>query len=191
MKRRKSLISTLVILGAALVGLALMNIGQGSAVDESALAAMQTAAVDTTLAAESPATFQTTALPAIGKMVGALVIVIICIYLAVFLLRRVMGGRYRGKSSTSLLEILESTYVAPKKTISLVRVADKAVLIGITEGTMTVLTELDADQTAIALSGEANVTETETNDRFDELFERAAGRLRRFAPSRPDVFQGN
>jgi len=190
MKRRKSLISTLVILAAALTGLALMNIGQGSAVDESALAAMNMAGADTTLAAVSPAAFNSTALPAIGKMVGALVIVIICIYLAVFLLRRVMGGRYRGKGSTTLLEILESTYVAPKKTISLVRVAEKAVLIGITENNMTVLTELDADQTAVALSGEETVTETD-DQQFDQLFERAACRLRRFVPKKPEMVQEN
>ena len=124
-------------------------------------------------------------------MVGALVLVIICIYLAVFLLRRVMGTRNRGKGSNALLEIIESTYVAPKKTISLVRVADKAVLIGITEGNMTVLTELDADQTAVALSGEQKVTEADPEDQFDKLFERAAGRLRRFVPRKPEVVQEN
>ena len=179
------------ILAAALTGLALMNIGQGAAVDESALTAMDMAVVDTTVAAESPAAFNSTALPAIGKMVGALVLVIICIYLAVFLLRRVMGTRNRGKGSNALLEIIESTYVAPKKTISLVRVADKAVLIGITEGNMTVLTELDADQTAVALSGEQKVTEADPEDQFDKLFERAAGRLRRFVPRKPEVVQEN
>ena len=192
MKRRKSIVSTLVILVAALVGLALMNIGQGAAEDESALSALKASTAEANATADSPSAFNSDALPALGKMAGALVIVIVCIYVAVFLLKRFAGGKYRGQGKGNLLEIIESTYVAPKKTISLVRVADKAVLLGITEGNLSVLTELDADQTAIALSGEAHSeTGQIEEDQFDRLFQRAAGQLRRFAPKKSDPIEFN
>jgi len=183
-KRRSSLISTAVILAVALTGLALVNINQTAAVTESAASAMNPAVTDTTAVAQIPPVFDATALPAIGKMVGALVIVIICIYLAVYLLRRVMGGRSRRKGGSRLLEVLESVYVAPKKTISLVRVADKSILIGITDSSMAVLTELDADQTAVALSVPE---ETTSHENFDRLFARAANRLRRFTPRKAEA----
>jgi len=183
-KNRKPIISTAVILAVALAGLALININQTAAVSQTAASAMSQATTDTTAAAETAPVFETTALPAIGKMVGALVVVIICIYLAVFLLRRVTGGRFRGKGGSRLLEVLESAYVAPKKTISLVRVADKSILIGVTENSMAVLTELDADQTAVALSGSE---ETTTEDNFDRLFVRAFGKLRRLTPRKAEA----
>ena len=96
----------------------------------------------------------------IVKMVSALVIVIFSIYFGVYLLKKFMGRRYGGGSRQKILEVLESTYVGPKKMVSLVRVADKSVLIGVTDQNISVLTELDAARTA-----ELVAEETETLDR--------------------------
>ena len=53
----------------------------------------------------------------------------------------------------------------------------------LTDTRMAVLTELDPDQTALALSGRSQDQE-QPGDRFDTLFAAAAEQLRRFAPKR-------
>jgi len=107
-------------------------------------------------------------------MIGALLIVITCIYLGLYLLKRTTMKRKSGKSG-HLLEVLETSYVAPKKTVALIRVADKAVLVGMTDNGMSALTELDATQTAEIT---ASQTEVEEPDRFAQLLKSVSQRVR-------------
>lgn len=92
-----------------------------------------------------------TAMPSMIRMICALVVVICCIYGGIFLLKRSMGKKYAG-GGNSILEVLETTSVAPKKTISLVKVMDKSVLVGVTENGISMLTELDSEQTEKVLA---------------------------------------
>jgi flagellar protein FliO/FliZ len=123
---------------------------------------------------------------AVIKMVSALVVVVICIYGGIYLLKRMMYGRNRHKSREALLEVIESAHVGPKKTISLVRVADRSVLIGVTENQISVLTELDADETAVIIARESEVEE---NTGFGHVFGVAADKLRRLAVSKNPTAQ--
>ncbi len=95
----------------------------------------------------SPSTpYYGTALPSLLRIFGALLVVIAAIYLGLYALKRLTMRKYNGRSR-HLLEVLETAGIAPKKTVSLIRVADKAVLVGMTDTHITVLTELDRQQT--------------------------------------------
>jgi len=171
-RQKRPYLGVAVILMAAVVGLVMINIGPAEA--DRVVDAQQPAAGAPPTQTPEPA-FTGTALPSLLRLASAMVIVIACIYGAIWLLRRLMGrkGGLRGNSGS--LEVLETACVAPKKTVSLIRVADKAVLVGITESNMSVLTELDPEQTA-ALA--ASRPEPEPDDGFSNVLKAASDKLR-------------
>jgi flagellar biosynthetic protein FliO len=89
---------------------------------------------------------------ALIKLLGALIVVVAGIYGFLLLLRKMMGRKFSGNRNNNLLEVIETTYVAQKKTVSLVRFADRAVLIGIGENNISVLAEMDEEETANILA---------------------------------------
>lgn len=116
-------------------------------------------------------------LPSILKMVSALVVVLFALYGSVYLLKKGMGRKFaRGKAGCAL-EVLESTFVAPRKTVSLVRVADRAVLIGITDHQISVLTELSVEQTAALQSIQ---TESTPSTGFSDILAAATRKVKDF-----------
>ncbi len=148
-QKRGRIIAAAVILCIALIGLFLVTIGRGS--EHYGLYAQQSASPTVTdstaakpiegLVGKGAATIS------ILKMLVALVVVIGCIYLAIYLMKKLMGPKYRGSRKARVLEILETAYIDPKKSLSLVRVADKSVLIGVTDNQISMLTELDPQVT--------------------------------------------
>jgi flagellar biosynthetic protein FliO len=146
---RKRLIAAAVILGVALTGLLIVTAGR--ATEHYGLYASQDAAsqsADSTAARPTEGLVgQSAATVSILKMLAALVVVIVCIYVAIFLMKKLMGPKYRGSRKARVLEILETAYIDPKKSLSLVRVADKSVLIGVTDNQISMLTELDPQVT--------------------------------------------
>jgi flagellar protein FliO/FliZ len=167
-KNRRTWITTGLLLAVAVVGLAVIDISPGGA---------QPSAAEDAAVARVGNDLGTSVLPALIKMASALVVVVICIYGGIYLLKRLMAGKTRRRRGR-LLEVVETTYVAPKKTVSLVRVADKAVLVGVTDSQISMLTELDADQTA-ALAAEPAEAET-AEIPFGKMLHSAADHLKRF-----------
>jgi flagellar biosynthetic protein FliO len=80
---------------------------------------------------------------ALIKLLAALIVVVVGIYGFLLLLRRMMGQKFSGNRKSNLLEVIETTYVAQKKSVSLVKFADRSVLIGVGESGISVLAELD------------------------------------------------
>jgi flagellar biogenesis protein FliO len=119
--------------------------------------------------------FYTSTLPSLARITGALLVVIVCIYAGLYLLKRITMRRYLANGRQHLLEVLATTCVAPKKTISLIRVADKAVLIGMSDSQISFLTELDRDQTAEIIASQSEEKET---DRFAQLLKSVSNRVR-------------
>lgn len=99
---------------------------------------------DTVMSA-MPQTFS--ALPAIGKMIGALVVVLLLMYATFQILKRVSGGKMVGAKGKRSLEVIEATHLAPKKSVALVRVGDRAVMVGVTDHQITLLSELSSEET--------------------------------------------
>ena len=113
--------------------------------------------VPTTPESEKPGLFS-----AVIKMISALALVIALVYGALYLLRRLMGRRLRGSGAKGSLEVLETTYVGQHKAISLVRVGQRSVLVGVTDSQITTLTELDNEETEEILGTSPHVARAES-----------------------------
>jgi flagellar biosynthetic protein FliO len=159
----------------SLAGLSLIKVGDASA--DNALANLGTDRAETTQAGAQPVTTDTESgvYPAVGKMLSALGVVILVAYGALYVLRRMMGKRHGGNGVGSL-EILQTTHVGPHKTISLVRVGQRSVLVGVTDQQISTLTELDEQETEEIVGAEV-VAETK-KDGFATLLSAAADKIK-------------
>ena len=82
---------------------------------------------------------------AMVRGIGALLLIMVLIYGSVWIIRYFMGRKSFGNTTSGRIRVVSTTYVAPKKSVALIQVYDKAVLIGITENSMNMLTELNKD----------------------------------------------
>lgn len=124
------------------------------------------------------------AAPAIGKMIAALLIVLVVMYVAFLLLKRFTGGRMIGGKGKRALQVIEMASLAPKKAVAVVRVADKAVMVGITDHQINLLSELSADETAELLKQKA----VEVNGTaFDDLLATATKKITALRTKRQDA----
>ena len=78
------------------------------------------------------------------KMIASLGVVLALILALLYGLRRLTGQR-PGRGGGNRIQILESHYVGVKKTISLVRVPGKVLVLGITGDRISLLDTLDGD----------------------------------------------
>jgi flagellar protein FliO/FliZ len=85
-----------------------------------------------------------TVLPSMTRIGLSLMVIVIIIYLAVFALRKFSGNSMGGKKGKTV-QIIEQTYLAPKKSVFLLKLADRAVLVGVTDTNINMLTEFDLD----------------------------------------------
>lgn len=84
----------------------------------------------------------TSLVTAIFKVLGSLAVVVGLMLLLFFLLKKY--GFNKGLSATgSLINVVESRMIAPKKYIAVVEIANKCVAVGITDNSMTLLTDVD------------------------------------------------
>lgn len=112
------------------------------------------------------------AMPVI-KLIGALLLVVGAIYGFLYVLKRMMGqGGTRGRGR--MIEVLETSTIAPKKSVALVRYTDKAVLIGVADNAISVLAELNPEETK-GIVTEASVGTSQPG--FKGILESARGRL--------------
>jgi len=178
MSRKRIWTSTIVLLVIAFAGVFMINVDQTSAGSGFTTSVQPDANVSLSTEKNIDEAFGGSVMPAMLKMISALVVVVFCIYVGLYLLKRLTGGRSSGNGSTKILEVLETTYVAPKRTISLVRVADKSVLVGVTDTQISVLTELDADDTTAILAREKETTSV-ANEGFRKLLGSASEKIRK------------
>lgn len=85
-------------------------------------------------------------LSSVLKVVMGLAVVVILIYLTIFLLRfvnknRTMSG-LKIKNGKNLIKVIDSANIAPNKSIQLVSIAGKMIIIGVAEKEINFLTEL-------------------------------------------------
>lgn len=111
-------------------------------------------------------------MPSLARILAALLVIIVVIYLGVFLLRRMSGNRL-GSGRGKTIQVIEQTYLAPKKSVCLLKLADRAVLIGITDAAITLLTELEWD----SLPPEVVKKLAESPAGFSGFLNDAAGKL--------------
>ncbi len=190
----RSRVTVIVVLAAALAGVILLNVGRSG--DQAAVFAQTNQAptpaapTDSLAASATPAyvpmTGKSEAAASLIKMLIALAVVVVCIYVGIFLLKKLMAKRHTGHSGNSLLEVIETAYIDPKKSLSLVRVADKSVLIGVTDNQISVLTELDQQHTESMVQ---QLSRQQSSDGFMSMLKSASDKLRGQGPRR-DQSQG-
>jgi len=182
-KQKRSRLGLIIVLAAALVGVLLIGVGQNN--DHASVWAQTSQTVTPTTPGDSlsqgvsteyqPMTGKSEAAASLIKMLIALAVVIVCIYVGVFLLKKMMVKRRSGRSGSNLLEVIETAYLDPKKSLSMVRVADKSVLIGVTENQISILTELDSERTRAAVQ---QTTQNQTEDGFMTMLKSASDKFR-------------
>jgi len=172
-KQRRLLYTSALIVAMAVMGLFMVSSGDGEA-DQTTQAAPEGAGA--IAAAEASDVFTDGALPTLAKMVGALFVVIVCIYVGIYLMKKTMGGKYGGTNKINALEVLESTPVGPKQSVTLIRVGDKSVLVGITGERMALLTELNPADTAALITSTPADCEP---DAFSKMLSTAAAQMKR------------
>lgn len=84
--------------------------------------------------------------PSVAKVIFVLLGVIVAIYLTLSFLKKVMGRRATSGGRGDVIEVIETCYLAPKQSISLVRIGERGVLLGITEKGINSLIELPAEE---------------------------------------------
>ena len=80
------------------------------------------------------------------RTLGSLVLVSCLIIGVVFLLKRYVFGRNGTGKAESEIKILSTTFLGPKKSIYLVRVLNKVLVLGVSESQMQTLSEFTSDE---------------------------------------------
>jgi flagellar protein FliO/FliZ len=176
--KKRGRLGLVIVLVAALVGVLLIGVGR-TVWAQSTQTASPTTLTDSISQSTSteyqPMAGKSEAATSLIKMLLALAVVVVCIYVAVFLLKKLMANRRGGRSGNSLLEVIETAHLDPKKSLSLVRIADKSVLLGVTENQISVLTELDPERTLAAIQ---QTSQQQSEDGFMTMLKSASDKFR-------------
>jgi flagellar biosynthetic protein FliO len=70
-----------------------------------------------------------------------LIVVLLVMVAAFWILRRIQGNGWKGAHRQ--LQVLETTHLTPRRTIHLIQIGDRKLLIGATDQSISLLTELD------------------------------------------------
>jgi len=111
--------------------------------------------------------------PSLTRIALTLCVVVAIIYLTVFLLKKLSGSRAGGTARGKTVQVIEQTYLAPKKSVCLLKLADRAVLVGITDTNISLLTEFDWESLPSDLVDRAGRSQAG----FPGILNEAAGRL--------------
>ena len=114
------------------------------AVAEETVPPPESQAIGTETEASQMPSLTESVLPSLTRIGLSLCVIVAIIYLTIFLLKKLSGNRIGGKKGTAI-QVVETTYLAPKKSVCLLKLADRAVLVGITDNNINLLTELEWD----------------------------------------------
>jgi len=147
-------------------------LAQDVATDQSAPPPVENQAIESSEKAEQMPSLTESVLPSLTRIAISLCVIVAIIYLTVFLLKKLSGSRAGGKKGTTI-QIIEQPYLAHKKSVCLLKLADRAVLVGTTENSMNLLTELEWD----ALPQETIEKNSRVQAGFPGFLNEAAGKL--------------
>lgn len=167
---RRTAITLSVVLVIALLGVVTIRVDSGEAQRLSTPTTAQTDAATLEQMTSSPSP-----LPSLIKIGAALTVVVICIYVGLWLLKKFMGRKYSGGGQGGHLEVIESMYVAPKTTVSLIRVGERTVLVGVTETGVNMLTEFDEVKSAAFI---APIETSDVPNQFAGLLKTASEKIK-------------
>jgi flagellar biogenesis protein FliO len=85
--------------------------------------------------------------PGFMKITLALMAVIAGIYLTLTLLKKAMGRKVSSGGRGSAIQVIETCYLAPKRSISLVRIGSRGALLSVSDNSIATLLELNPEET--------------------------------------------
>ena len=94
----------------------------------------------------------------IARTAFSLATVVLLIWGAVYLMRRLTGSRSPA-GGRAHIRVLDRAYLAPKKAIYIVQIGSRSLAVGVTDGQMEALMELDHDETTAAYPTRATSTD--------------------------------
>jgi len=132
--------------------------------------------------------------PSFIQLAGALVFVLVLIWGTTWLARRLLKGRW-SPGGGARMQVLERLHLAPKKSVEIVSVGNRVLVLGITESQIGLLTELSPADLAAASAakpgqapglstGRQRALMNEARHRLNELFRTARPAEVETAPSR-------
>jgi len=82
----------------------------------------------------------------VARLVVTLGLVLVVIFVTVWFLRRIMARRWPGSVSTRPIRVLDRVHLAPKRSLDVVAVGERVLLLGVTESGINFLTELSGEE---------------------------------------------
>jgi len=80
------------------------------------------------------------------KTVGSLVIIFVLIFIVVYYFKKFYLGKKGSNLNSGSMDIVGTLYLAPKKTISLVKIGKRVVVLGLTENNISYLSEISLEE---------------------------------------------
>jgi len=109
----------------------------------------------------------------LGRVVLSLVAIVILLYGAAWTLKKLYFSR-SGSGKGTRIEVIGSVAIAPKKSITLVRVLGKVLVLGVAESGITLLAQLEEAAVASELAPEAE-KQAKARGQFSKMFQAALG----------------
>jgi len=110
------------------------------------------------------------------RWVFSLSIVIVLIYVVMYLLKKGWSQKQRPSGTQGSFNIIGHMSIGSKRMLYLVEVADRVLILGVTEAGINTLSEITEQETVMKLKNEALMYET--NSRFVEYLKKAASKAK-------------
>lgn len=180
-QNRRLALFVVLVAGVAITGLFVINVEQVNA-DKTLSELTAGSATEVVTDSEVSVMPEGDVVMALIKMVSALLIVIGMVYGALFLLRRMMGRKNGCNANGDILEVLQTTFVGQNKAISLVKIANRSVLVGVTDHQVTLLSELSAAETEEILA--STQTEKAQQETFAGMLAKSMTKIKQMGLSK-------
>ncbi|MBD3297070.1 MAG: flagellar biosynthetic protein FliO [candidate division Zixibacteria bacterium] len=122
----------------------------------------------------------------VGRLAIALIVVVVLIWGTLWVAKRVMSGRLMGHSD-SPVRILERCHLAPKRSVDVVSIGNRVLVLGVTEHNIGLLTELQpGDLPASSAFADALNQKQTTDTRYRDALSQARQKLNELFQSARD-----
>jgi flagellar biosynthetic protein FliO len=126
--------------------------------------------------------------PSFLKILFALAVVLGLMVASVYLMRRFMNHQSSGHRDGSLIQVVSTRYIGPKSSILLVDVLGKAIVLGLSNGQMSLLTAID-DSQALEKMRALRQNDTSPNPVLADFLKRYADKFKPFNSSQKGRIQ--
>ena len=113
------------------------------------------------------------------RNISYVLVVIGLLILFLHLLRKVVSRPVGTASAGEHFQVLQQFHLGPKKSISLVRICDRLLLLGVTEATITSLLEITGEEEVERILARLDESRKERQSNFREIYQGLLSRLKK------------